>query len=414
MACVFQLFSIESMYRCISTFYGVIFVRKAFLYSDQYFRYNYGPHHPARIERLKLTYDLINSYGLLDLPDVSVVEVKPANLKEIESFHRIEYLSLLSRCSRGEYDLEEAMSFGLGPGDNPVFEGMWEWSLLTAGGSLQAGRIVAEGDADVAFNIAGGMHHARDKKASGFCYVNDIALLIKDLVARGLRVAYVDVDAHHGDGVQEAFYDTDQVLTISIHQHGHHLFPGTGYVYETGKGRGQGFAVNIPMYPGSDDELFLRVFNSLVPDLINGYKPDILVTQLGVDTLKNDPLTSMCLTTNGFVDIVTYFKSLKLPWVALGGGGYHIVNVARAWTLCWAVMNETDPPDDLPSSFIEKISPYGYRERKLRDAPFLMDGSRKKEAESVARQVIDSVREMLAPAIIRSGNLAANRNRSSN
>ena len=227
-----------------------------------------------------------------------------------------------------------------------------------------------------------------------------------ELLERGLRVVYLDLDAHHGDGVQKIFYETDQILTISLHQHGRTLFPGTGHVFETGRGRGQGYAVNIPMYPGTDDRLFLEVFHALVPDLLRAYKPDILVTQLGVDTFRTDPLAGLCLTTNGFVSAVRTIndltKDLELPWVAMGGGGYNIVNVARAWTLAWAEMNDVDLPDDLPDSFVKTISRRGYRETRLRDEPIPDERRGGDEMRSVARQVIQTVRDTLLTVIDRS------------
>ena len=372
---------------------------KGFVYTEDYFKYDYGPHHPLRIERLKLTYDLINAYGLLDLPDLIVEKTVPTEPAVLETFHRPEYLDVLRKCSNGRCEAEAALACGLGPGDNPVFRGMWEWSLLTTGASLQCGRMVAEGGVKLAFNIAGGLHHAMARSASGFCYINDIVVTISDLLSRGLRVAYVDVDAHHGDGVQAAFQETDQVLTVSIHQHGRTLFPGTGFVYETGRGRGQGYSVNMPLYPGTDDEIFLMVFQDLARDLVKAFKPDILVTQLGVDTFRTDPLTNLCLTTNGFTEAVRLFKDLDLPWLALGGGGYHLVNVARAWTLAWAIMNDVDPPDDLPESFINQIKPKGHRETQLRDLPLVMERSGREEAISVARQVVETLRETVLPVI---------------
>ncbi|MEW6267274.1 MAG: acetoin utilization protein AcuC [Thermodesulfobacteriota bacterium] len=377
---------------------------KAFLYTDKYYQYDYGPHHPLRIERLKLTFDLMKAYGLLDLPETIMVETEPATQAEIETFHRRDYIEVLKRCSLGtEYDYEAALAYGLGPGDNPVFRGLWEWSLLTTGATLQAGRLVAEGRAGIGFNIAGGLHHAMPQRASGFCYVNDIAVAIKDLLRRGLRVVYVDLDAHHGDGVQAAFYDTDEVLTISLHQHGRTLFPGTGFVYETGQGRGQGFSVNLPLYPGTDDELFLEAFDPLVPELITSFQPDLLVTQLGVDALRTDPLTDLCLTNNGFITAVRKLKELDLPWLALGGGGYNLVNVARAWTLAWALMNDLEPPDDLPESFLNSIRPYGYREEKLRDNHWSgADGRNRAEAGTVVRQMVDSIRRTILPVVSRS------------
>ncbi|MDY6852782.1 MAG: acetoin utilization protein AcuC, partial [Thermodesulfobacteriota bacterium] len=283
--------------------------------------------------------------------------------------------------------------------DNPVFPGVWDWSLLTTGASLQCARLVADGRTDTAFNMAGGLHHAMSGRASGFCYINDAVIAIQALGAKGLRVAYIDIDAHHGDGVQTAFYDTDDVLTVSMHQHGRTLFPGTGFVYETGQGRGQGYAVNIPLYPGTDDEIFLKVFEDLVPDLLSAFKPDVLVTQLGVDTMRTDPLTSMSLTNRGFGRAVGLFKETGLPWVALGGGGYNVVNVARAWTLTWAIMNDIEPPDELPESFTKLIRGQGYREERLRDEPLPKEGARWNEAEQAARQVVESVGQNILPVI---------------
>jgi len=373
--------------------------RKAFVYTDEYFQFDYGYNHPLRIERLKLTHDLIKAYGLLDLPDLIIEKTVPAGQLQIETFHRPEYLDMLKRCSRNECASGEALAFGLGPGDNPVFPGVWEWSLLTTGASLQCARLVADGRADTAFNMAGGLHHAMSGRASGFCYINDAVIAIQNLRANGLRVAYVDIDAHHGDGVQTAFYETDDVLTVSMHQHGRTLFPGTGFVYETGRGRGQGYAVNMPLYPGTDDEIFLEVFQDLVPDLISAFKPDVLVTQLGVDTMRADPLTNMSLTNRGFGRAIGLFKETGLPWVALGGGGYNVVNVARAWTLAWAIMNDIDPPDELPESFTSLIRPHGYGEERLRDEPLPKEGARWDEAKQAARQVVESVRRNILPVI---------------
>ena len=376
--------------------------KTAFIYSDNYFKYDYGPHHPLRIERLKLTFDLIKAYQLLDLPGLMILEAEPAAPSDLECFHHAQYLHILRQADQGRLSPQDALEFGLGPGDNPIFTGMWAWSLLTTGASLRAGRLVGDGAVDLAFNPAGGLHHAMANRAGGFCYVNDVVITIKDLLGRGFRVAYVDVDAHHCDGVQEAFYDTDRVLTVSLHQHGRTLFPGTGHVYETGTGRGQGYSVNIPVYPGTDDDLFLKVFQDLVPGVIQAFQPDILVTQLGVDTFRSDPLTNLCLTNNGFSSMIRIFKDLNLPWVALGGGGYHIVNVARAWTLGWAIMNGVEPPDPLPDTFLEAIRPLGYREQTLRDAPHRTEGNRK-EIETVARQTVDTLRRTCLNVIAGAG-----------
>jgi len=378
----------------------------AFIFTDAYFQFDYGPYHPLRMERLELAFELIQAYGLLDLPQARLLDTVPAKPEALASFHRYEYLNVLKSCNQADYDPEVCRAYGLGSGDNPVFPGVWDFALLTTGASLQCAQLVADRQVQVAFNMAGGLHHALPNRASGFCYVNDAAVAITQLVSRGLRVVYIDLDAHHGDGVQYAFEDTDQVLTISLHQHGRTLFPGTGFVYDTGKDRGQGYAANLPLPPGTGDDVFLQVFEGIVPDLVTAFQPDIMVTQLGVDTFRTDPLTNLCLTTNGFSRAVRLLKSMNLPWVALGGGGYHLVNVARAWTLAWAAMNDVEPPETLPESFLRRIRPSGYREVKLRDEPVTVEKAVTAEIETTARQVVESVRRTVLPVI------AWNRNRS--
>src|SRR5208337_3210667 len=197
------------------------------------------------------------------------------------------------------------------------------------------------------------LHHAGRMRAAGFCYINDIDIAIADLVRKGRRIAYIDIDVHHGDGVQEAFYGTDRVLTISLHESGETLFPGTGFETEIGEGEGRGYSVNIPMPPSSDDELFVYAFDEVVPSLLKKFKPDIVVSQLGVDSFITDPLTHLKYTTNGFCEVVGKIKELSPRWIALGGGGYDVTNVAKAWTLAWAIMNEVDLPNALPEAFLE-------------------------------------------------------------
>jgi acetoin utilization protein AcuC len=336
-----------------------------FVYTDQYFNYEYGATHPLKIERLRLTYDLCKTYGLFGLPDAQLKETKPATESEILRFHTPSYVKVLKQASRGEF--RGFFSYGLGPGDNPIFPGLWEWSLLNTGASLQCARLIGEGKVRIAFNIAGGLHHAMADRASGFCYVNDPALTILHFLDEGNRVMYLDIDAHHGDGVQWAFYEDSRVLTVSFHQDGRSLFPGTGSVRETGKGQGQGYAVNVPMLPGTDDTVFWDGFSAIIPPLVERYKPDVIVSQLGVDTFWNDPLASLELTTNGFCKVISYLTKHAKPWVALGGGGYNVCNVARAWTLAWAIMNGVELDEDLPESMTEPMSAAGYHQRKLRD-----------------------------------------------
>lgn len=312
-------------------------MKKAFIYSEKFGGFSYGGGHPMRPMRLRATFDLIDALSLLDGPDIEVVEARAATDSEILSFHTPDYLKTLKGSDNGVLS-STGPEHGLGLGDNPVFKGVFEWSALSAGASLQAAELVSTGKADIAFNIAGGLHHAFAGRASGFCYLNDPVLAIKYLVGQGKRVVYVDIDAHHGDGVQKAFFDTDQVLTISIHESGRYLFPGTGNVNDIGEGSGRGYSVNLPLPQSAGDYLFVKGFKKIVPRFIEAFKPDILVTQLGVDTMMSDPITHLRLTTNGFEEMVRIFKGMGLPWVALGGGGYDLGNVARSWTLAWAIM----------------------------------------------------------------------------
>ncbi len=339
-------------------------MKNAFVYSEKYLEFDYGSHHPLRIERLRLTHELCRAYGLFDLPEVELIEAESALEEAIQGFHTASYVNALKRASRGR--LSGYYTHGIGPGDNPMFDGLWEWSCLHTGASLQCADRVLEGDCRIAFNIAGGLHHAASYRASGFCYVNDPVIAIQRMVERGRKVLYLDIDAHHGDGVQWAFYEHPGVLTVSFHQDGRTLFPGTGGVTEIGREAGKGFSVNVPMLPGTDDGVFWDGFQTVVPTLVAAFDPDVLVTQLGVDTFRDDPLASLELTTNSLCRVVAFVRDLGKPWVALGGGGYDVDNVARAWTLAWALMNGIDLPDALPEAMRGRIRGGG-GEHRLRD-----------------------------------------------
>lgn len=342
-------------------------MKTAFIYSEKFSSFYYGANHPMKPVRLRLTYELIRELGLAKLPGSTVVEARKASEKEILLFHTNEYLRVLKEANSGIIPVD-GPAHGLGFGDNPVFNGVYDWSCYSTGASVQAASLVASGEIDTAFNIAGGLHHAMPGRASGFCYINDAVVAIKHLVSLGKRVAYVDIDAHHGDGVEYAFYDTDRVLTVSLHESGQWLFPGTGFVTDTGIGDGRGYSVNVPLPPGICDELYLKVFDEVVPPFLNAFKPDILVAQLGVDSFDTDPITHLSLTTRSFERMVERFRSFSIPWVALGGGGYDLSNVSRAWTLAWAIINGVEAPNTIPEGFIQKNTDI-FRNPFLRDAP---------------------------------------------
>jgi acetoin utilization protein AcuC len=372
-------------------------VKTALVHSEDWARFDYGAHHPLRMERLGLTWRLMQAYDLTRRPGVVVRAPTPADETDIAVFHAPEYLSVLKAANAGLQPPSGA-AFGLGPGDNPVFRGVWEAAQLVAAGSLLAADMVARGEVDRAFHFAGGLHHALPDRASGFCYVNDAVLAILRLRERGLRVAYVDIDAHHGDGVQYAFYGDPSVLTISIHERGERLFPGTGFVHEKGEGDAAGFSVNLPLEAYTDTETYLPAFEAVVPPLLERFKPDVVVAQLGIDSHRTDPLTHLALDVQGFARALSRIVPLAPRLIALGGGGYDVRNVARAWTVAWAVLNNVELPAALPEAFAEDVQRYDFGTLGLWDAAArpLPDDIRHAVDEYAARQV-DAVQRTIFP-----------------
>lgn len=371
-------------------------VTTAFVYTDAYTCYTYSDTHPLQPYRLRLTHDLIDSYGLFRLADTHVIETLPASRQELERFHTSAYLDVLAAANDGK-PRPAALAYGLGPGDNPIFPGMYDWSQLCAGGTLQAARLVERGTVARALHIAGGLHHALASRAAGFCYVNDVVLAITELINQGYRVAYIDIDVHHGDGVQAAFYQTAEVLTISLHESGAYLFPGTGFVHEVGEGRGQGYAVNLPLPPGIDDDVYVEAFTDIVPPLVQAYNPDFVFTQLGVDTFRDDPLAHGQLTTAGYMRVLQQIKSLAPRWIATGGGGYHLPNVARAWTLAWGLMNDVEVPDQLPEPGFSALKQQGYQGRTLRDPVVSWHPSHRDRLRAEVRHTVASLQQAVFP-----------------
>jgi len=310
-----------------------------FLASEEVWERGHGPNHPLKPIRLQRTYELLEAYGAFRPDNVRLVSPRPATAAELSLFHTQEYV---------------AHRYGFGPGDNPVFAGMYDSERRKVGSALQAAELLVQGSCDVAFSYSGGLHHGGPDFASGFCVFNDAAVAIHWLLQQGLRVAYVDIDVHHGDGVQAAFYNSDQVLTISLHQDGRTLFPGTGFVHETGTGAGKGFSVNVPLPPHTDDVAYLQVFEEIVPALLERFAADVVVTQLGVDTHFQDPLAQLALTTHGQEALFRSLRDLSSRWLALGGGGYDMDVVPRAWTLAFGVMTDQTFPDALPREYQEQ------------------------------------------------------------
>jgi acetoin utilization protein AcuC len=327
-------------------------------YGDDAPWYDHGPQHPLRPERVILTRSLVRAYGLLEGPATERT-ARDATDEEILLVHTEPYVEAVKRAGRGEEG--PWWRFGFGPGDNPVFPHMHEASARVVGASLVAAEAVLSGRADHAFNPAGGLHHAMPGRASGFCVYDDPAVAIAWLLRHGAsRVAYVDVDVHHGDGPQAVFYGDPRVLTISLHQDGRTLFPGTGFVHELGEGEARGTKVNVPLPPGTGDGAWLAAFREVVPPLVEGWGPDVLVTQLGCDTHHTDPLAMLALTTAAYRETARLLHDLAHRaaggrWVATGGGGYQWYRVVpRAWTIYFGEMAGADLPDELPGAWVEE------------------------------------------------------------
>ena len=286
--------------------------------------------------------------GLLSSDGVCVKEPLPASREELELFHLPRYLDAIKASQQGRLSVE-TLNMGLGTGDCPIFSGMYDYLSLAAGGTVTAARLILDGTAEIAFNPSGGFHHAGAGRASGFCYINDVVLGAKILTRAGRRVLFLDVDVHHGDGVQDAFYDTDSVMTISLHQDGSTLFPGTGSVDDIGEGKGRGCSMNIPLPVNTYDDAYRRVYRQVVAPVIRRYAPDVIILELGMDALAGDPLANLRLTNNVYMDIIKDVLDIGKPLLATGGGGYHVENTVRGWALAWQTMcGEDDHASAMP------------------------------------------------------------------
>lgn len=318
------------------------------VYSDAFQQYDFGPTHPLKPTRLKLTFELMRAVNLLSSPTVKVSEPREASPDELTLFHDEEYVSLIrdaSKSGEGFLDL----------GDTPAFKGCYEASALAAGASLKAVDLVMSGQVTHAMNISGGLHHAHPGRASGFCIFNDPAISIAYLKHEYSqeKVLYLDVDAHHGDGVMYGFYSDPGVLDIDFHEDGHHLFPGTGFMEEIGEGSASGLKINIPLPPLTGDEPYLELFREIVPAAVRSFKPQILLLQCGADSHANDLLAHLQLTTKTYCEVAKIVHELAHEvaggrLIVFGGGGYNIANVARTWTAVASTLVEHTPPRDVP------------------------------------------------------------------
>lgn len=332
----------------------------AFVYSDDLLNYRFNSDHPFNQMRVLMTKELLEAAGKLDFEHLA--EPRIATVEELALIHDHKYIKAVKKAGNGDLTPEEGLEVGLGTEDTPMFSAMHEASASLVGATLSAVDIVMNNKAKHALNLAGGLHHGLQRKASGFCIYNDAAIAIKYIREQyNLRVLYVDTDAHHGDGVQWAFYDDPNVCTLSMHETGRYLFPGTGNVNERGIKTGYGYSFNFPIDAFTEDDSFLQVYESAFREVAAYFQPDIIVTQNGADAHCYDPLTHLCSTMKTFERIPALAHELAHrycdgKWIALGGGGYDIWRVVpRAWAQIWNVMISNKVfSGSLPKSWLDK------------------------------------------------------------
>ena len=318
------------------------------VYHPQYQAYDFGEGHPFSPLRLQMLLELLEALGRPS----QMIEPEAATRADVRAIHSEAFVAAVEAASTGDVRAD-AERFGLGTADVPAFRGMDEAARRLVGGTLQAARMIASGEARAVLQLGGGFHHAQRERASGFCVYSDLAVAIRHLVGSGLRVAYVDVDVHHGDGVQALFYDVPDVLTISLHQSGRTLFPGTGDVGELGADGGKGFKLNAPLEPGTGDASFLDVFERVVPHALAWFGPDVLVVMCGADAHFADPLADLRLTTRGYETL--FRRLLELAETHTDGralftlgGGYDFDAAVRIWALLYLILNDLPLPETLP------------------------------------------------------------------
>jgi len=371
----------------------------AFIYSDHFGEYKLSENHPYDPVRGRRAYELSRRYGLLSHPGMEVVEPEAVSIAELSLVHSSHYLELLARASDGEFYLA-MLEYGIGTEDCPVFPGLLDFSRLCAGATKKAGELVVDQGYDFAFNPLGGFHHAGRAMAEGFCYVNDIAVVARAWAEKGLKVAVIDIDAHHGNGTQDIFYDDPRVLTLSIHESGETLYPWGGEVKEIGEGPGRGFNVNLPLPADSDDEIFTFAFTEVVVPLLKAFSPEIVIGVMGVDTFSNDPLTHLKMTNNAYAQAVRVIHRLAPRWIALGAGGYNMDNVARGWSLLWAAVHGLDQEDDamatVGGAFLGD-SDLGVA--SLRDMTIRTSGPEKAKALEAAEATVDYIKDQVFPLL---------------
>ncbi|XAR67986.1 Histone deacetylase [Bertholletia excelsa] len=363
--------------------------RVSYFYEPSIGDYYYGQGHPMKPHRIRMAHNLILHYSLHRLMEIN--RPYPATAGDIRRFHSDQYVDFLASVTpENLFDQAHARHlrrFNLGD-DCPVFDGLFSFCRASAGGSIGAAVKLNLEDADIAINWAGGLHHAKKGEASGFCYVNDIVLGILELLKFHKRVLYIDIDVHHGDGVEEAFYTTDRVMTVSFHKFGD-FFPGTGHIKDIGVGPGLYYSLNVPLNDGMDDDSFGGVFRPIIQKVMEAYQPEAVVLQCGADSLAGDRLGCFNLSVKGHAACVHFLRSFNVPLMLLGGGGYTIRNVARCWCYETAVAIGVEPDNELPyNEYYEYFGP----DYTLHVEPSLMENlNSAKDLEKIRVMILEQL-----------------------
>ncbi len=372
--------------------------KAVFLHSKELDSNGYPDECPFSSKRAGSVLRTVKSMGLMGWNGSSVAAPAKASREEVEKFHTAEYLDAIIAAERGDLS-ESALAMGLGTPDCPVFKGMYDYAMYAAGATLTGARMLIEGKADIAFNPSGGYHHAHAGSAAGFCYINDIVLGAMRLAEAGNRVLFLDVDVHHCDGVQEAFYGRNDVMTISLHESGRSLFPGTGMEWEIGKGEGRGYTVNVPLPVGTHDRIYEKAFNKVAVPLLEAYAPDIIMLEIGMDGLSGDPLAHLHLTNNVYATVVSRLMDQKKPLLVTGGGGYNFDNTVRGWALVWSILTgqEEATREDMALGMGGVMLETTDWTGGLRDRVYLSDAGKRSEVDALIDRVIDKVEAKVFP-----------------
>ncbi|KAH8693834.1 histone deacetylase RpdA/Rpd3 [Talaromyces proteolyticus] len=368
----------------------------AYFYDSDVGNYAYVSGHPMKPHRIRMAHSLVMNYGLYK--KMEIYRAKPASKYEMTQFHTDEYIDFLSKVTPDNMDQysKEQGKYNVGD-DCPVFDGLFEFCGISAGGSMEGAARLNRNKCDIAINWAGGLHHAKKSEASGFCYVNDIVLGILELLRFKQRVLYIDIDVHHGDGVEEAFYTTDRVMTVSFHKYGEY-FPGTGELRDIGVSQGKYYAVNFPLRDGIDDVSYKSIFEPVINSVMEWYRPEAVVLQCGGDSLSGDRLGCFNLSMKGHANCVAFVKSFNLPTLIVGGGGYTMRNVARTWAFETGILLNEQLGAQLPyNDYYEYFSP----DYELDVRPSNMDNANTKEyLDKIRSQVIENLkRTAFAPSV---------------